>query len=163
MDSRPTNDVARPKAPQIFMAVLKEDHLVFVDQVPGSQRLRAVSAIGEVFPLHSTANGKACLALMGEEAVRRLLPSRLPPLADGRRRRLADLLAELAEVRRTGVAFDEEDHSFGISAVGVAFRDPAGSLYAISIPVPTARFRVGRETLAAQLLVTRARLVVALR
>ena len=39
--------------------MVKKDHLVFIDQVIGSQRLRTVSAVGETFPLHCTANGKA--------------------------------------------------------------------------------------------------------
>src|SRR5689334_4216575 len=46
----------------VDLAVVKRDHLVFVDQVIGSQRLRTVSAVGESFPLYCTANGKAYLA-----------------------------------------------------------------------------------------------------
>ena len=46
----------------VDLATIKGDHLVFVDQVTGPQRLRAVSAVGEAFPLHCTANGKAYLA-----------------------------------------------------------------------------------------------------
>ena len=61
-------DAARPST----SSVLKTDHLVFVDQVVGTHRLRAVSAVGEIFPLHSTANGKACLALMSDAEVRAL-------------------------------------------------------------------------------------------
>ena len=46
----------------VDLAIVKRDHLVFVDQVIGSQRLRTVSAVGETFPLYCTANGKAALA-----------------------------------------------------------------------------------------------------
>ncbi len=54
----------------VDLALFKGDHLVFVDQVAGSHRLRAVSSVGEVFPLETTANGRAALALLsGEEAV----------------------------------------------------------------------------------------------
>ena len=48
----------------VDLAVLRGDALVFIDQIAGTQRLRAVSSIGEAFPLTSTANGKACLALL---------------------------------------------------------------------------------------------------
>ncbi len=68
-------------------------------------------------------------------------------LASGKRRRVDDLLAELAEVRRTGVAFDEEEQSLGISAVGTAFADGLGQTYAVSIPAPTSRFEKNRERL----------------
>jgi DNA-binding IclR family transcriptional regulator len=54
----------------VDLALFKGDHLVFVDQVAGSQRLRAVSSVGEVFPLETTANGRAALALLaGHEAL----------------------------------------------------------------------------------------------
>ena len=46
----------------VDLATIRNDHLVFVDQVIGPQRLRTVSAVGEAFPLHCTANGKAYLA-----------------------------------------------------------------------------------------------------
>src|SRR5262249_17787732 len=46
----------------VDLATVKHDHLVFIDQVIGSQRLRTVSAVGESFPLSCTANGKAYLA-----------------------------------------------------------------------------------------------------
>ncbi len=131
----------------VDLAVLKKDHLVFVDQVAGSQRLRAVSAVGETFPLHSTANGKACLALMSDEEIRRVLPRPLPPLADGSARNVDTLLHEIAEVRKSGVAFDEQEHTRGISAIGGAFRDPLGTIYAVSVPAPSARFDVERRRL----------------
>lgn len=131
----------------VDLAVLKKDHLVFVDQVAGSQRLRAVSAVGEVFPLHSTANGKACLALMSDDEIRRTLPRSLPSLADGTVRDLDALLKEIAEVRKSGVAFDEQEHTRGISAIGGAFRDPMGSIYAVSVPAPSGRFDAERRRL----------------
>ena len=35
----------------VDLASIKRDHLVFIDQVIGPQRLRTVSAVGESFPL----------------------------------------------------------------------------------------------------------------
>ena len=54
------------------MPSVKKDHLVFIDQVIGSQRLRTVSAVGETFPLYCTANGKAYLADLDDAAIERL-------------------------------------------------------------------------------------------
>ncbi len=42
--------------------------MIFLDQVPGSHRLRTVSPVGEVFPLTPTANGRAVLATMPQLA-----------------------------------------------------------------------------------------------
>jgi DNA-binding IclR family transcriptional regulator len=136
----------------VDLAVLKNDHLIFIDQVVGSQRLRAVSAVGETFPLHSTANGKACLALLTDAEIRQRLPDPLPPIADGTVRTIDDLLREIAAVRKTGVAYDEEEHTRGISAIGSAFRDLFGNICAVSVPAPTARFEAEREKLRPLLL-----------
>jgi DNA-binding IclR family transcriptional regulator len=51
----------------VDLAVLSGGSTVFVDQVPGRHRLVAVSAVGERFPLHCTANGKAILACFSAE------------------------------------------------------------------------------------------------
>lgn len=142
----------------VDLAVLRDDHLVFLDQVPGSHRLRAVSAVGETFPLHSTANGKASLALLDDGEIRRRLKNRKLTLADGATRTIDSLLGEIATVRETGIAFDREEHSHGISAVGTAFRDPAGSIFAISIPAPTARAAAVEATVTGLILPARDRL-----
>jgi DNA-binding IclR family transcriptional regulator len=38
------------------------------------------------------------------------------------------------------VAFDHEEHTIGISAAGIALRDPSGDFAALTVPMPTARF-----------------------
>src|SRR3954452_14621335 len=38
----------------VDLSAIRNDHLVFLDQVVGPQRLRTVSAVGEKFPLHCT-------------------------------------------------------------------------------------------------------------
>src|SRR5215813_2997740 len=60
-------------AQTVDLATVKQDHLVFIDQVIGSQRLRTVSAVGEVFPLYCTANGKAYLAELDRGAIEKLI------------------------------------------------------------------------------------------
>ena len=126
-------------------AVLDGDHLRFIDQIAAPHRLRAVSAVGATFPLHCTANGKALLAELSPEEVARVLPTRLRRCTPATVTARAELFGELDEVRATKVAFDREEHTSGISAAGIAIRDPFGALAAISVPMPTQRFE-GRET-----------------
>jgi DNA-binding IclR family transcriptional regulator len=100
--------------------------------------------VGEVFPLHCTANGKALLAAMEEETALALLPKRLPRFTPSTIVSQEKLRAELARVRATGVAYDREEHTEGICAAGAAVRDAGGPVAAISVPVPSQRF-AGRE------------------
>ena len=134
----------------VDLSVLRGNALVFIDQIAGTQRLRAVSSVGEDFPLTTTANGKACLAFMDDDAAMKLARAEL---ASGRAaaERLFD---ELAAVRRDGVAFDRDEHTPGISAVGIAFADGKGDLYAVSIPTPSTRFQLSEDSLAGELLQT---------
>lgn len=50
------------------------------------------------------------------------------------------LREEIREVRRTGIAYDRDEHTVGISAAGIAGRLPGGHVVAISVPAPTERF-----------------------
>ena len=67
----------------------------------------------------------------------------------------ADLAADLKTARQTGVAVDLEEHSSGVCATGVALRDPAGNYVAISVPVPSQRFKAEYKTIARRLLETK--------
>jgi DNA-binding IclR family transcriptional regulator len=133
----------------VDLAMVKKDHLIFIDQVIGPQRLRAVSAVGETFPLTCTANGKAYLAQLSDAAVEMLVGRTYAARTPKSLTRLDALLTELAAVRRTGVAYDREEHTLGICAAGVALHDPLGNPVAISVPVPSQRF-TDRQTLIAE-------------
>ena len=124
----------------VDLAVADLGAMRFVAQLPASHRLRAVSAVGARFPLHCTANGKALLAALPPDRLRGLLPARLPRSTPHTIVSRATLLAELDRVRADGIAYDREEHTEGISAVGAAVLDATGPVAAISIPVPTARF-----------------------
>ena len=81
----------------------------------GPQRLRAVSAVGETFPLYCTANGKAYLAGLDEVAVARLIGTSFERRTASTITRLDDLVKEFKAVRKSGVAFDR-GHTPGICA-----------------------------------------------
>ncbi|NOJ45961.1 IclR family transcriptional regulator [Bradyrhizobium archetypum] len=136
----------------VDLSVLSGGSAVFVDQIPGRHRLTALSAVGERFPLHCTANGKAVLACFSPEESSELIEKSLAehpdfPLAN--RKRLMD---ELSDIRRTHLAYDLEEHGTGISAIGTAVIDHFGRPVAVSIPVPTQRFLEHRDGLAERLL-----------
>lgn len=120
------------------LSVLRGDAMIFLDQVPGVHRLRAVSSVGDAFPLTTTANGQACLAELDPADAHRRAQEEWRRL--GTEHAIPDFEARLAQVRARGLAFDLDEHTDGISAVGAAFRDWSGNLYSISVPVPSSRF-----------------------
>ncbi|MBN2317992.1 MAG: IclR family transcriptional regulator [Acidobacteria bacterium] len=133
----------------VDLALLDGNKAVFVDQIPGSQRLRAVSAVGVSFPLHCTANGKAMLAVMDARELGRIKKRiRLSASTVNSIRSWAQLEEELIAIRQTGIAYDREEHSIGISAVGTAIIGFEGEIAAITIPTPTVRFAEKESELA---------------
>ncbi len=47
---------------------------------------------------------------------------------------------QLASVRAGGIAYDREEHTIGISAVGATVSGATGEPAAVSVPVPAQRF-----------------------
>ena len=151
-------DLAKDTKETVDLAVFRDDHMVFVDQVVGTHRLRTVSVVGEVFPMTDTANGKAALALMEDDRVAVIAGQELKAQGENRRP-LSDFLKEVEGIRETGIAWDLNEHTEGISAAGFAFQDPVGLIYAISVPVPTHRFEGLKGKLQQQLLEARQEVV----
>lgn len=145
-------ELSRQADETVDLSVLKKDYAVFVDQIQGTQRLVAVSAVGREFPLHCTANGKAFLALLSAERRDALLAGRLKRYTESTLTDRRELDTALSEVERTDLAYDLEEHSVGICAVGTAFLDPLGREYSLSIPVPAARFDARRRQVLSKLL-----------
>ena len=112
--------------------------------------------MGDSYPLHCTANGKAYLGQIDDEAIVELIGRKYPRRTKNTKVTFAELVADLKSVRQTGVAVDLEEHSSGVSATGVALRDPAGNYVAISVPVPSQRFKEEYKMIARRLLETKA-------
>jgi DNA-binding IclR family transcriptional regulator len=136
----------------VDLSVLDGHEIRFVDHVAGPHRLVAASAVGVAFPLHCCANGKALLAAMQAEHAEALLPSRLQALTPKTIVSRKELWATLEQVRAERVAFDREEQSEGICAVGALVYDPYGPAAAISVPTPAGRFYGNEDALATRLL-----------
>ena len=144
-------ELSRELDETVDLSILDGDRANFIDQVVPPRRLRAMSAVGESFPLYCCANGKALLAALPPEQQAQALPSRLAPLTANTITTPAALRDELSRVRLEGVAYDREEQTEGICAVAVALRAVTEELVAVSVPVPAQRF-YGRESELAQAL-----------
>lgn len=149
MDVHPfMEELSRELEETVDLSILDGDRVTFVDQVVSPHRLRAISAVGESFPLHCCANGKALLANLPPEHA---LPSRLARLTDNTITTPAALRRELDRVRADGVAYDREEHTEGVCAVGAVLLI-GEQLVAVSVPVPAQRFYRRESELAEALL-----------
>jgi DNA-binding IclR family transcriptional regulator len=139
----------------VELVVLDGEEALFTDQYVPQRSLRVVAEVGDRFPLHCTACGKALLAELPHAEAERLIPRRLERLTRHTNVNRAALLKEIDVVRATGVAYDHQEHTLGVSAVGAAVRDAAGSMAAITVAMPAARLEGQEEHIAEALLRTR--------
>lgn len=133
------SQIAADTGETVDLAVLQDGRMRFVDQIVGRQRLRAVSSIGDSFPLTTTANGKAALACLDEIEATRVVLAELAATRDPSVN-LAEFLAEIEGIRNGALARDDGEHTDGISALGFGIAQPDGQVFAISVPVPSSRF-----------------------
>lgn len=144
----------------VDLSTLRDGRALFLDQIIGKARLSAVSAAGDSFPLHCTANGKALLASLSRTRRTQILAENLERHTDKTIVDHDELEAEIRLAQVSQIAFDREEHTDGICAVATAFSDGLGRSFAISVPIPTPRF-TKRERMAADLLLTTRRDIVA--
>ena len=130
----------------VDLAILDGNKMLFIDQIVGSQRLRAVSRIGETFPLTTTANGKAALACLQREHAERLIVAEIEEQGSNSRTP-GEILEEIEQIKDGALAKDENEHSDGICALGFAIVDSNGDIYALSTPVPSTRYERSKGSL----------------
>lgn len=136
----------------VELVVLDGEEALFTDQYVPQRSLRVVAEVGDRFPLYCTACGKALLAELPREEAERLMPARIEPLTSHTIVDRDVLLAEIEVARVKGIAFDHQEHTLGVSAVGAAVRDAGGSMAAITVAMPAARLQGQEERIAVALL-----------
>lgn len=143
----------------VDLSMLRGSEVLFIDQITGTHRLRTISAVGEIFPLTNTANGKACLLQLGDKQALSLIEQELAAGRGAVGRSARAILKEIIEMRRSGISLNLDEHTHGISAVGIGFRDAVGDIYAISVPIPTPRFNQVKQSVVDAMRLARAAIV----
>lgn len=135
----------------VHLAVLNGHHMVYVEKLESPSAVRMTSRIGTNVSLHSTAVGKAYLAALEEPVCDKLLrelPSPLPQYTPNTVSTLADLRAQLVDIRSRGWSIDDEEQEPGIYCFGSTIFGPKGQPIA-AISVSTLRFRQKEDPLQA--------------
>jgi DNA-binding IclR family transcriptional regulator len=138
-------ELSRELHETVDLSFLQGPDVVFIEQVLGNRRLRAVSAIGERFPAHCTANGKALLATLSDEKLSKFLNRPLDQVTPNTLVNADTLRSEILRIRTTGISYDMEEHTDGVCAIGTVFEDLTGQALALSVPIPTPRFAPSRS------------------
>ncbi|HET7849924.1 MAG TPA: IclR family transcriptional regulator [Pseudolabrys sp.] len=121
----------------VTLAVRDSRHAVRVD----------TGKLGKIEAPHATAHGKAMLAWLPEDEMRRILAHGMKRFTENTITDFSELVEALRIVRRKGYAIDREEFLPGVVCVGSAIRDQAGTVIG-SISASTPRMRATDEHIA---------------
>lgn len=128
-----------------YVAIFKENHVVYLDVVETDMTVRVVSRVGSRLPAYCTAAGKVHLANLSEEELDSLLPKTLEGFTPNTHTTLSGLKADLETVREQGYAFDNEELDPGVRCIAAPIRDYTRRIVgAISLSGPSMRFTTER-------------------
>ena len=97
---------------------------VFLERIDGEGSIRFHAPLGQREQPHATAAGKAILAYLDEDNVRRIVEEAGMPRYTAKTITDVDaLMEELTRVRNVGYALDDEEEAEGVFCVGAAFFD----------------------------------------
>jgi len=117
----------------IYITVMNNDEVLFLDMVDSFQQVKAVDLVGKRFPFFTNAAGKVLKSVSSIDLCSR----------GNKKRNFPDpqlLEIELDEIRKKGVAVDFGGLGEGICAVAVVIRDYAGKVVgALTLLAPSFR------------------------
>lgn len=127
------------------LGILRGEEVLSVLHASGESEVQAKSTVGRRSPFHCTSLGKAILAF--HPAADELIAShRFLTYTSKTIRSSSDFRSELLNVRRRGVAIDNEEFQNGLRCIGAPVRNSSGeAVAAISIAGPLSRITADRS------------------
>ncbi|MEU3618022.1 IclR family transcriptional regulator [Streptomyces sp. NPDC006872] len=123
----------------VHLAVPDGTDVVYAEKLCGHNSAEVPSRVGGRLPMSCTAGGKALLAHADRETVEKALSRPLRKLTDRSLTHPAELNQQLAEIRRTGLAFDSEETASGVSCIAVPIFVEGTARAALSLTMATER------------------------
>jgi len=122
-------DLSRETGESSHFSVRMGDAVVVIARTGGPGAFQLADRVGVVRPAHCTALGKVMLASLSNDQFTRFLERvELKPSTEKSITEISTLLREIAEVRRTGVAYDEGEFNLEVRCIAVPVKDFTGQV-----------------------------------
>jgi IclR family acetate operon transcriptional repressor len=129
----------------VDLAILNNDHVVYLQVVESSQRIKIAAAVGEQLPAYCTATGKAFLAYLPEDQVRTILSRGMTKYTEHTVASAEELFNSFREIRSRGFAISQQEYEKDINAVAAPIMDATGlPIAVIAIVGPSYRMSQDR-------------------
>ena len=115
----------------VHLAILDDGEVVYIDKREANEPVRMYSAVGKRAPVHCTALGKALIAFLEEEQVRKIVKAKgLPRFTKNTITTWRGLTENLKQVRGRGFSQDKAEQQDRIYCIGAPIRDHSGKVVA---------------------------------
>jgi len=130
----------------VDLAILDGSHVIYLEVIESPQRVKLAAAVGQRLPASYTASGKALLAYLPEDVVKKIisdnLSENLTPIS------MPEMFEELRIAAERGYAISEQEYEDAINAVAVPIFDAEKNPIA-SIAIVGPSFRLTKDRLPA--------------
>ena len=131
----------------VHLAIYDRGEVVYIDKVECDNALSIASFIGKRNPAYCTGVGKCLFAFQTDEEIERVLRRPLEKRTPKTITEIKRLKDELATIRKSKIAYDDEEFSIGLKCFAAPVIDARGAVCAaVSISIPTIRLDVERES-----------------
>ena len=122
-------DLSRETGESSHFAVRMGDAVVVIARTSGPGAFHLTDRVGVVRPAHCTALGKVILASLHPDQLERFLERvELKPSTAHSITEIPVLLREIAEIRRSGIAYDDGEFNLEVRCVAVPVKDFTGQI-----------------------------------
>lgn len=130
----------------VTFGVLNRDRILCVEKIRGHLSPRTESRVGHPLPATNSSLGKAILANISDTTLREFLEQGLQRSTEYSIDRPDRLIKQLAEIRRTGIATDQQESILGLSGVAAPVFTQGNVVAGIAITYRSAEFHMTRAT-----------------
>lgn len=131
----------------VQLAVLDGHEALYLEKISGRRAVPIVSRVGGRLPLHATGVGKVLLAFAPQPVIEEVISRGLARLTPHTIVMPGKMLQNLAEVRRTGLAFCYEEMTLGSVSVATPIYGPDEAVVA-ALSIVVRSFPVDAQRLA---------------
>jgi DNA-binding IclR family transcriptional regulator len=152
--------LAKLSGETVHLCVFNGFEMVFVEHAQGREHPNNTIMKMEATPCHSTGVGKAALAFQPQPIVDRIIGLGLRSFTQNTITDPERLLQELAKIRDSGYATDDNEHELDRRCVAAPIRNASGKVFAaISVTGKERRFNSEHIPKLAELVMSHARLI----
>ena len=130
----------------VDLSILDGSHVIYLEVIESPHRVKLAAAVGQRLPAFLTASGKALLAFMPADQVKKILNDNLVEFANDGPISIPDMLADLKVTAERGYAIAEQEYEKDINAVAAPIFDAEKHPIA-SIAIVGPSFRLTKDRL----------------